>query len=247
MFDVNSVIIFVIVAIIVLAVLGQSVYFLVRALKRAKEKEMDKSVLRKTITSSIIFTIAPAVSILIGVISLSKSLGIPLPWLRLSIIGSLSYESVAADSALKAFNDPSITTGTTITDPQVYITVAWVMTMGILLGLILVPILTKKIQGGMKLIEKKDKHWGEIFTTAMFMGMISAFLGFVFCDVGLLWTDGSTSGLIPVCVMLTSALVMAVIGLMSVKFKIRWLADYALPVSMIVGMALAIPFTAWLG
>ena len=92
----------------------------------------------------------------------------------------------------------------------------------------------------------KDKKWGEIFNNAMFLGMISAFLGYVFCDVGLLF-KGDTSGLIPVCVMAVSAVVMAICGLLATKLKIRWLTDYALPASLIVGMASAIPFTSLLG
>ena len=99
-FHVNHPIIFVIVGMLILAVLGQSVYFLVRALRRAREKGMDRAVLKKTILSSAVFTIAPAVAILVGVITLSKSLGIALPWLRLSIVGSLTYETVAAGATL---------------------------------------------------------------------------------------------------------------------------------------------------
>ena len=42
--------------------------------------------------SSAVFTIAPAVAILLGVITLSKALGLPLPWLRLSVVGALTYD-----------------------------------------------------------------------------------------------------------------------------------------------------------
>lgn len=105
----------------------------------------------------------------------------------------------------------------------------------------------------------------------MFIGMISAFLGFVFCDVSRLWTaenglvtitskeviDGvqqevtkqvsATSGLTPVAVMITSAVIMAVCGLLMKKLNWKWLNDYALPISLVAGMAAAIPLTAWLG
>ena len=98
----------------------------------------------------------------------------------------------------------------------------------------------------MNKIGMKDKKWGEIFNNAMFLGMISAFLGYVFCDVGLV-IKGDMSGLIPVCVMATSAIVMAICGLIATKAKIRWLTAYALPLSLIVGMASAIPYTMLLG
>ena len=241
-FNVNHPILFVIVGAIIAIVLAQSAFFLARAIKRAKELGLGAHI-KKTVISAAIFTVAPAVAVLIGVVALSKSLGIPLPWLRLSVIGSITYETVAAGNALEAAN---MSAGTTVTDPSIYITIAWVMTIGIAAGLILVPFVTKKLQSGLAKVGMKDKKWGEIFNNAMFLGMISAFLGYVFCDVGLV-AKGDTSGLIPVCVMATSAVVMAICGTIATKCKIRWLTDYALPMSLIVGMASAIPFTMLLG
>ena len=242
-FNVNSPILYVIVGAIIAIVLAQSVFFLVRAIKRAKQLGISSSTVKKTVSSAAIFTIAPAVAVLIGVVALSKSLGVALPWLRLSVIGSITYETVAAGNALEA---AGLNAGTTITDPSIFVTVAWVMTIGIAAGLVLVPFVTKKLQSGMSKIGMKDKKWGEIFNNAMFLGMISAFLGYVFCDVGLV-IKGDTSGLIPVCVMFVSALIMAVLGILATKTKIRWLTDYALPISLICGMASAIPLNMLLG
>ena len=242
-FSVNHPVLYVIVGAIIALVVAQSVFFLAKAMKRAKELGISKSTVKKTISSAAIFTIAPAIAVLVGVVALSKSLGVALPWLRLSVIGSITYETVAAGNALEA---AGLGAGTTITDPSIFITIAWVMTVGISAGLILVPFVTKKLQTGMSKIGMKDKKWGEIFNNAMFLGMISAFLGSVFCDVGLV-VKGDTSGLIPVCVMAVSALVMAVCGTIATKAKIRWLTDYALPMSLIIGMVSAIPLTSLLG
>jgi len=242
-FNVNHPILFVIAGVIIASVLAQSVFFLVRAWRRAVELGMSKTTLKKTVTSAAIFTIAPAVSILVGVLVLSKKLGIALPWLRLSIIGSLSYETVAAETTLEQIE---LAPGAAVTSASDFVTVLWVMTIGIIIGLLLVPIFTKKIQKGIKGMEQRDKKWGEIFNNAMFLGMISAFLGYVFCDVGLVFS-GDTSGLIPVCVIAASAVIMAMCGILSKKLGARWLTDYALPFSLIGGMACAIPITAWLG
>ena len=98
-FSVNHPILFLLVGIIIAVVLAQSVYFLVKSVRRAKKLGMDMTKIKKTIITASIFTIAPAVSIVIAVISLSQSLGIALPWLRLSVVGSLSYEAIAAANA----------------------------------------------------------------------------------------------------------------------------------------------------
>ena len=238
-FSLNHPILFAFAGIIIAVVLAQSAFFLYKAIKRSKELGMDQTVIKKTVSSSIIFTIAPAVSILVGVVILSKKLGIALPWLRLSIIGSLSYETVAAETTIKQLEGG-------VTDASSYVTVLWVMTVGIIIGLLLVPLCTKRIQKSIKKMEKKDKKWGEIFNNAMFLGMISAFLGYVFCDVTNVF-KGDTSGLIPVCVMAASMVLMLICGLIAKLSKIRWITDYALPISLVGGMASAIPFTNWLG
>ncbi len=236
-FDVNHPLLYVIVAVILALVMAQSVFFLVRAIKRAKQKGMDMKVVKNTIKRAAIFTIAPAIGIFIGIISLTGSLGIPLPWLRLSVIGSLTYETTAAEQATNA---------TLGLDPAVqFVTIAFVMTLGILVGLVATPLLCKKIQGGLVKIQSKDKKWGEIFVVALYMGMISAFLGFIFCDFSTIFV-GDTSGLIPVVIMLISALLMAVCGILIKRLNWKWLNDYALPLCMIFAMVCAIPVTAWL-
>ena len=88
--------------VIILYVLGMSVFFLIRAYKAGVAIGMDKVKLRRTITSSVTFSILPSVSILLGVIALSGTLGLPLPWLRLSVVGALHYETSVADIAARA-------------------------------------------------------------------------------------------------------------------------------------------------
>ena len=174
---------------------------------------------------------------------LAKDLGVPLPWLRLSVVGSLSYETIAASNAEGAMG---LVFGQvdSLTASQ-YVTIAWVMTISIMLGIWLVPLIGKKLQGGMTKIENRDKRWGDILSSALFIGMIAAFLGYVFCDFGTIF-HGDPSGLIPVCVMIVSAIIMALCGLIMKKTGWHWVGDYALPMSLILGMASAIPITGWL-
>ena len=247
-FYVNHPILFLLAGLLVAVVLGQSVYFLVKALRRSRELGMDQTKIRKTIQTAAVFTIAPAVSIVISVIALSKSLGLPLPWLRLSVVGSLSYEAIAAENAVSAMG-LSLGKIESLTAQQ-YVNVTLVMTISILVGIWLVPVIGKKLLGGMSSLSKRDAKWAEIFQNAMFIGMISAFLGFVFCDFSRLWIPGDyspTSGLVPVAVMGVSALVMVICGLLMRRPKLKWLSDYALPISLVLGMIAAIPITAALG
>ena len=115
------------------------------------------------------------------------------------------------------------------------------MTLGIIPGLIIIPIFIKKIQGGVMKVGAGDKKWGEIFMSALFLGMVSAFSGMIFANV----REG-LPGWIPVFVMMVSAVFMVVSGLLYKKKNIKWLENYALPISMLGAMAMSIPITAWI-
>ena len=243
-FNVNHPALYLLSGIIVLAVLAQSLFFLRKAWKRGREIGMPMDKLKRIAIGTAVFTAAPALAIVISVISLSKKLGIPLPWMRLSVVGAITYETPAAANALSAMGLEWARL-TELTASQ-YVTVASVMTMGIMVGIWLVPVVGKKLIGGMINLEKRDKKWGEIFSASLFLGMISAFLGYVFSGFSGVFR-GETAGLVPPLVMLVSAAVMGLCGAALKKRGWRWMNDYALPISLIAAMAAAIPITAWLG
>jgi hypothetical protein len=200
---------------------------------------MERKILRDISMSSALFTIAPAVAILLGAITLTNALGVPLPWLRMVVYGAIHYELPAANMASHA---AGVTLAETITDPQVFTTIAWVMTLGILPALFIIPMSLKKVQKGVIRIGAKDKRWGELFMSALFLGMISAFMGMIFSNVRF-----GLAGWIPVFVMLCSGIIMAALGIIYKRLKINWLENYALPISMLSAMALSIPITNWIG
>jgi len=234
-FSTNSLFLYGVAVIVILFVLVQSMFFLIRAWKRGKELGIDTAKLKKTVLSTAVFTIAPAISILIGIVTLSKFLGIPLPWIRMSVIGAITYELPAATSTANALG---ISLSQNITDPKAYTAIAWVMTLGIMPSIILTPILMKKIQGGVVKIKNKDSKWGDLFMTSMFLGMISAFLGMVFADIRI-----GIAGWIPIFVMLASALTMAVCGILIKKCNLKWLETYAMSISMVAAMVFAVLIT----
>ena len=211
------------VAVVIVFVIAMSLRFIVLAWRRARKLGLSTQLLRRTAISAAVFTIVPAISILLGVIALSKALGFPLPWLRLS---AAAAQSAGADLSRL------------ITDPETFATIAWVMTLGIVPGTILVPAFGKKIENGIMRIRSKDEKWGSIFMSALFLGMISAFLGMVFGTI----REG-LRGWIPFFVMVVSTLLMCVCAVFVKVLKWKWMEQYALPLSMLGGMFLAIPIT----
>mgnify|MGYP002509576971 FL=1 len=238
-FNPNSSFLFIVAAVVIAFVVAQSAFFLVRAYRHGVEIGMDRTKLKKTVLSTAVFTVAPAVSILLGILTLSKFLGIPLPWIRLSVVGAITYELPAATSTATALG---LSLSDTITDPKAYTAIAWVMTLGIIPGMIMIPLFLKKIQGGIMKIKNKDSKWGDLFMTSLFLGMISAFLGMVFTDV-----RSGLAGWIPIFVLLFSALMMGICGILIKVCKMKWLETYALSVSMILAMVFAMIITPVIG
>ncbi|NLC26550.1 MAG: DUF5058 family protein [Fastidiosipila sp.] len=238
-FNVNHPILFVLAGVIILYVIGQSVFFLVKAWRHARELQIEKNVLRGVVLGSALFTVAPAIGVLLGLISLSRFLGLPLPWLRLSVLGALTYELPAAASVAQVQNLPM---EQTITDGSTYTAIAWVMTLGILSGVLIILFFQKNMDKGLRKLKSKDQRWSSILMDSLFVGMIATFLGMVFADI-----RSGLPGWIPVFVMLFSALLMTIFGLMVRKLKWNWLENYAMPFSMLGGMAFAIPLTHWIG
>ena len=236
-FTMDKPIVVIIARLIVTIVVAQSIFFLIKAIQQAKKINMDKKIIRNTIVGAATFTIIPALSILIGVVILIGALGgFALPWLRLSVIGALTYELTSAAAVMETLGLSKIENGAQ------YVTVALVMTIGIAVGVVAVPFACKPISRKLDKMKHKNNEWIEILVSALFVGMISAFLGFVFSDV----TVG-LSGWIPVFVMLVSSTTMIIMGLIIKKTKLKVLENYAIPISMIVAMACALPISALLG
>lgn len=236
-FNINHPLLFILAGIAVFAVMLQSVVFLRKAWKHARELGFEKAKLRKTAITAAVFSIAPAVGIGIGIITLAGTLGLPLPWLRLSVVGAIMYELSAATTAANAMGAQL---GDLLTAQQ-FSAIAWTMTIGISTGLILIPCFTKKTLDGLNNVGNRDKVWGGYLIDSIFMGLIATFVG-----VGVSNVRVNSEGIVTALVLVVSAVIMLLCGLLKKKLHWNWMTDYALPICMIASMAAAIPLTGWL-
>ena len=236
-FNINHPLLFLLAGIAVFVVMLQSVVFLIKAWRRAKELGFEEGKLKKLAVSAAIFTIAPAIGVGIGVITLAGSLGLPLPWLRLSVVGAIMYELTAATTAAQSLG----TSLSATLSAQEFSTIAWTMTIGISTGLIITPLFCKRTLDRVNSVGDRDKTWGEYFVNAIFMGLIATLVG-----VGLSEVTAGGAGIVKALVLLISAVLMLLCGLAKKKLGWNWMNDYALPICMIVSMAAAVPLSAWL-
>ena len=244
--ELNSPVMYLIVGVVVAFVALVCVVFMVRAYKAGIDIGMDKYKLKQTITSSATFAILPSVGILLGVIALAGSLGIPLPWLRLSVIGALHYETQVAEAAAEAVGLPGLSA--TYMTKEAFVTTALVMSVCIIWGMVFSIFFTKKYTGGSKK-EKKDKKksvfdgFGDKAMTAMFVGLVSCYIGSYIGDFvsseGLFTFKGD---LIPILVAIVSAIIMAIFIYLKEKKNQKWVDSFSIAGSMLVAMASAVLF-----
>ena len=110
-------------------------------------------------------------------------------------------------------------------DLQAFANSVWVMSVGILPIMIMGIVATKKYKNSIKKASTKDSAWTGIFVGAI---MTAVFANFAIPPV---FKGGYGSVAVAV-----SAIVMTVLILAAKKFKVSWLKEYALSLSMISAM-----------
>ena len=216
--------------------------FMVRAWRAGKALGMDTARMRQAVTASATFSILPSVGILLGVIALSSSLGIPWPWLRLSVIGALHYETQVADAAAEQLG---VSLGSGQMTAQAFPTIALLMSICIMWGMILSTLFNKKylhrLQQGGKKETRTGGGFGDRAMAAMFIGMVSAYIGSYvggwISGGGLFSFSGSWT---PLAVVVAAALAMAVFTYFSEKKGMAWLDNFSIAGSMLIGMLAAV-------
>ena len=227
-------------AAVVLFVISQSLFFIVKAWKRARELGIETEKLRQTVISSALFTVAPAVSIFATVLALASALGIVLPWIRLSVIGNLAYETVAAESALNVFGS---SVSEPITDPEKFSTVAWAMTIGSCFPLVLLPLFCKKIHKAMGKVTSKSKSagaLGNILGIAAFIGIIAAFIAKSIASAP---KDGQSAGVMSVSTLISAMVFTIALDYLCTKKNLKKLEPFVLPIAMFGAMGIAVLLT----
>ena len=226
---------------IVLFIAAVCVVFLVRAWRAGKALGMDTVRMKRAITSSATFSLLPSVGILLGVLALSGSLGIPWPWLRLSVIGALHYETQVAGAAAEQVG---VTLSPDAMTTQAFATIALLMSVCIMWGMVLTTLFNRKY---LKRLQGRDPGkktgggFGDLAMVAMFIGMVSAYLGsylggFVSGN-GRFSFSGSWT---PLAVVAAAALAMAVFTYFSEKKGMAWLDNFSIAGSMLIGMLAAV-------
>ena len=228
--------------VVILFVVAMSVFFMVRAYRAGIAIGMDRTKMKRAITSSVTFTFLPSVSILLGVIALSGTLGIPLPWLRLSVVGALHYETSVADIAAKSIGLSGLSAQEMTL--EAFTTIALLMTAGIIWGVVCMAVFGKSYCNRLQRSSGKSdgRSFGDMAMTAMFIGLITAYIGsyvgqFIQLQMGELVITGQYLQLVT---LVFSGLTMAVFVYFAEKRQMAWLDNFSIAGSILAGMGAAV-------
>lgn len=223
----NSTSMFLAVVFLLVCVIFQALFFYSLARKRAKELNISSDIIKTASRAAIISSIVPSIAIIIGLFTLAPVLGIPVSWARLSMIGSLVYEVIAATIGATTMGAEGL--GKAGFTPQAFANSVWVMTIGVYPPLLITFLFLKKYKRTVKEKASKDSTWNGLMVSTI---MIALFSNFLVPSV----LQGGNGRL----AVIISGLTMGLLTYVITKFKVKWLNEYALSFSMIAAMAVIV-------
>lgn len=242
-FNLDDPIMYVLYAVVLAFVIALSLYYLIISLKKAKKLGMDMVKIKKVVTTSISFSILPAIGIALGVVTLVGSLGVAFPAIRLSVIGSLQYETQMADGTATAIAGSLENLMVMGISGKDMVTMATVMSIAIMTGPVFVLVFYRRLQPKLGSLMSKSTNnlgggsqinLGELVFQVCFIGMVLGYLAMSISSItsNVAFIDSYYNFIAVVVAMI----IMYVCDLLITKAKWTWLDSFATPLSMIIAM-----------
>ncbi len=223
----NSPIMWAAAALAICVVLLQSVVFFRKSLVAAKHENISEKQIKAAIKSSAVASIGPAIVILVTMISLIVSMGAPVSWMRLSFIGSVNYEAMAAGFGAQAM-------GTTLDNlnPMAFSCGVWVMCFGSLGWLVFTFLFTDKMEKVNHLLSRGRKKMVPIISAGAMLGAFGNLASGNFFTA-----EGSLDfGSAPAVATVVGCGLMMVLTKLARTKNIGWLREWAFAIAMFTGM-----------
>lgn len=206
-------------------VMIQAAIFLKGAYGAGKKVGLTETQLKGAIKSSAITSVGPSVVILSGMLSLLVSVGGPMAWMRLSLIGSVMFESMAAGIGTSTVG---VQLGADPMTPLALTMAVWTMILGSIGWIIFATFAA----GRMDKIQGKLSGGDSVKVAAISGGaMVGAFSSMSAQHI--VKMNNNTIACI------TGALIMAVMVTLTEKKNIKWLKEWNLTISILAAMLIA--------
>lgn len=224
----NSKVFYILGSVIILFVILQSYLFVRLAFKEGIIIGLSKKQMIKAFRVGAVSSILPTIAIIVALIAMVPVLGIPIPWIRLSVIGSAPYELMSAGIGAKVMGVEGL--GGAGYTSEVFAFSVWIMSIGSFWAVSIVVFFLKKIKNKYASNSTSaDASWGTILTNSAFLGVFCIFIA-----------DPVVKGGLPLFTLLSGAGIMTLLVVIIVKLKVNWLKEFALTLSMLGAMLLSI-------
>ncbi|GAA0786680.1 DUF5058 family protein [Hathewaya limosa] len=224
----NSPILWILAGIAVAVVIFQAIVFFTKSYKTGKEIGITDEQIKSAIKSSAISSIGPSMVILAGMVSLIVTMGGPLSWMRLSLIGSVTYELMAAGFGAEAMG---VKLGSAAMNNVVFTNAVWAMTLGSLGWIIFTLLFTHKMDKLNHVLSNGRKALVPIISAGAMLGAFAYFN----CDKILKFDNGSVACIAGMAIMMS-------LTYLAKKKNINWLKQWSLSIAMFGGMFIGVVF-----
>ncbi len=240
-FSLRDPMVFILYGVVLAFIVALSLYYMLSALQRAKKLGIESSKIKKVITTSATFSILPGLGIALGVVTLIGTLGIAFPAIRLSVVGSLQYETQMANGVAEGLYGSMSKMIEQGISAQDFATMAMVMTIAISSGGLQILFfyrlyqpkigkLMAKTTGG----KKGGVNIGDLVFQVSFIGMV---LGYLAMSIETLAKNVAfIDGYYNFIAVLVAMACMYVCDVLINKANWKWLDNFSTPLSMLVAM-----------
>ncbi|MBE9375275.1 DUF5058 family protein [Saccharopolyspora sp. HNM0983] len=215
-----------------LAVLGvfsvivvQSVVYLRAARRAADSAEITRGELTTALRTGAVSAIGPSAAVVFIALTLLTVFGTPAVLVRIGLIGSASFETLAAQTAAGAVG---VELGGPGYDDTVFALVLFTMSAGGAAWMVTTLVFTP-------LLRRTDRKVRALNPAVMAIAPSAGMIG-AFCYLGLAETQKSTGHLVAFT---AGAGVMLALHALNARLRTRWIKEWSLGISMVAALAVA--------
>lgn len=218
----NSLLMWIACGLAVLLVIIQAVIFAKKAFSAGKKIGLTDKQMKGAVKSSAITSIGPSIVILSGMLSLLITVGGPMAWMRLSLIGSVMFESIAAGFGTSSVG---VQLGVDPLTELAFSMAVWTMILGSIGWVLFATFSANRMDKVQQKISGGDSKMLIAISGAAIIGAFSAL-----SSTHLVKMNKNSIA----CVL--GAVIMGVLIVLSEKKDIRWLKEWSLTIAILGSM-----------
>lgn len=197
-----------------------------KSYQAGKKIGLSEKTMKSAMRSSAISSIGPSIVILTNMLALFVTVGVPMGWLRLSFIGSVMFESIAAGFGMSAVG---VTMGSDAVTDVAFANAVWTMVLCSIGWIIFATLSADKMDKVQKKLAGGSMVLLSVISGSAILGVFASF-----CGTHLVKLDKNSIACI------AGGVIMLVLMPLAEKKNIRWLKEWALAFSLFGGMLVAV-------